>query len=197
MQVPLEEIMICDRVRQDIGDLKPLMKSLQEHGQLNAVTLTRSYELIAGHRRVLAARELKWRSIEANVVDRSSEVEKLQLELEENVHRKDFSPEELLAGYRRLDKLLHPSVAKRVTTAVRCFFSRLFGRKKRSEQSPDMQPAPLPDTPKTGKAPAPPSPSKEEPEVIGSQFGVCSDTGAYTLLILSCKGRLPKEIHTI
>ncbi len=177
MQVPLEEIVIQNRVRQEIGDLKPLMNSLQQHGQLNPVTLTREHELIAGHRRVLAARELGWKSIEAKVVERSSEIEKLQLELEENVHRKDFSPEELLAGYQRLDKLLHPSVAKRITTAVRGFFSRLFGRKKRASEGasvPESQPGLPADKPGATQTESPPTDErgKEEPEVIGSQFGI-------------------------
>lgn len=126
MKVPIQDIIIKDRVRTDIGDLKPLIESLRDHGQLNPVTLSRENELIAGHRRTLAARELGWKYIEAMIVDKSSEAEKLQLELEENVHRKDFSPEELLAGYRRLDRLLHPPLATRIGQAIGGFFRRIF-----------------------------------------------------------------------
>ncbi len=134
MKVPVQDIIIKDRVRTDIGDLKPLMESLQNHGQLNPVTLTRENELIAGHRRTLAARELGWKYIEAHVVDSSSEAEKLQLELEENVHRKDFSPEELLAGYRRLDQLLRPSIGRRIGRAIGGFFRAIcpWGRKRKA-----------------------------------------------------------------
>ena len=131
MQVLLDEIIIKDRVRKEIGDLKPLMESMRKHGQLNPVTLSRENELIAGHRRTLAARELGWKFIEAHIVERATEVEKLQLELEENVHRKDFSPEELLAGYRRLDKLLHPTVGQRIGNVVRSIFDKLFRRKQK------------------------------------------------------------------
>ncbi len=135
MKVPVQDIIIKDRVRTDIGDLKPLMESLQNHGQLNPVTLTRENELIAGHRRTLAARELGWKYIEATIVDKSSAVEKLQLELEENVHRKDFSPEELLAGNRRLDKLLRPSIGRRLGRAIGGFFRKLYpwGRKRKTK----------------------------------------------------------------
>jgi len=133
MKVPVQDIIIHDRVRTDVGDLKPLMESLQNHGQLNPVTLTRENELIAGHRRTLAARELGWKYIEAHIVDKCSEAEKLQLELEENVHRKDFSPEELLAGYRRLEKLLRPSISTRIGRAIGGFFRIIFpwGRKRK------------------------------------------------------------------
>ncbi len=134
MKVPVYDIIIKDRVRTDIGDLQPLMDSLQNHGQLNPVTLTRENELIAGHRRTLAARELGWKYIEAHIIDQSSEAEKLQLELEENVHRKDFSPEELLAGYRRLEKLLRPSIGTRIGRAISGFFRIIFpwGRKRKA-----------------------------------------------------------------
>jgi len=132
MKVSVQDIVIKDRVRTEIGDLKPLMESLQNHGQLNPVTLSRENELIAGHRRTLAARELGWKYIEAHIVDKTTEAEKLQIELEENVHRKDFSPEELLAGYRRLDKLLRPSITRRLGRAIGNFFKCLFpwGRKR-------------------------------------------------------------------
>ncbi len=177
MQVAMEDILVRERVRQDMGDIKPLMTSMQEHGQLNPITLSREHELIAGHRRVLAARELGWKSIEAYVVDRASEVDKLQLELEENVHRKDFSPEELLAGYRRLEKLQHPSLPRRIKMVVQQFFSRLFRRRKPKPSAPASESAarettvaPEPASENNNKKPA--AAPEQEPDVIGNQYGV-------------------------
>ena len=190
MQVLIEDIVIKDRVRTEIGDLKPLMESMRLHGQLNPITLSGENELIAGHRRTLAARELGWKFVEAHIVERASEVEKLQLELEENVHRKDFSPEELLAGYRRLDKLLHPTIGRRIGTALKCFFGKIFRRKPKNNTVPapqaqpeqengasTLRPANAPDNPapKTDTNPQtdqrPPTAEKES-DVIGSQFGI-------------------------
>ena len=131
MKVPLKDITVNERVRREIGDLSSLMKSMQQHGQLNPVTITRDNELIAGHRRLLSAQELEWTYIEASIVDSSTEAEKLQLELEENVHRKDFNPEELLAGYRRLEKLMRPPLTRRVANFFSGLFGKLFRRKKR------------------------------------------------------------------
>ncbi len=137
MKVPISDIIIKERVRTDLGDIKPLMESLQKHGQLNPVTLSRENELIAGHRRTLAARELGWKYIEASVVDASTEVEKLQLELEENVYRKDFSPDEVLAGYQRLARLRNPSVTRRIGRALSSLFRFVFPwRRKKNRQSP-------------------------------------------------------------
>ena len=131
MKVRIEDVTVKYRVRTELGDLKPLMESLRRHGQLNPITISRENELIAGHRRYLAARELGWQHIEAYVVEKSSEVEKLQLELEENVHRKDFTPEELLEGYRRLERLLHPSLLRRIGRAILEFFRRLFAWRRK------------------------------------------------------------------
>ncbi|MBT3194700.1 MAG: ParB N-terminal domain-containing protein [Verrucomicrobia bacterium] len=138
MKVPVQDIVIRERVRKEIGDIAPLMASMQKHGQLNPITITRDNELIAGHRRLLSATELKWSYIDALIVDRESEVEKLQLELEENVHRKDFSPEELLAGYRRLEKLLKPPMTRRIANFFGHVFGKLFGgrKRKRKERAP-------------------------------------------------------------
>jgi ParB family chromosome partitioning protein len=133
MKIALSEIVIRERVRKDLGDLSPLMASMQKHGQLNPITISRDNELIAGHRRLLSARELGWSYIDALIVDRDSEVEKLQLELEENVHRKDFCPEELLAGYRRLEKLLRPRLTTRIARFFGNLFAKLFSRRNRNK----------------------------------------------------------------
>jgi ParB family chromosome partitioning protein len=133
MKISISEISIKARVRHEIGDLSSLMKSMQDHGQLNSITITRDNELIAGHRRLLSAQELGWTYIDASIVDRNSEVDKLQLELEENVHRKDFSPEELLNGYRRLEKLLQPSITRRISNFFGNIFSKLLFWKKRKK----------------------------------------------------------------
>lgn len=139
MQISVSDITIKKRVRQDLGDLKPLMDSLEKYGQLNPCIITRDHELIAGHRRLESARRLGWYTVDAICVDRVSEAEKLEMELQENVHRKDLSPEELIEGYTRLEKLNRPSVMKRFGAALRAFFARLcFWRK------PKLDAAPLP-----------------------------------------------------
>jgi ParB family chromosome partitioning protein len=127
MKVALRDIHIAERVRQDLGDISALAESLERIGQLNPITVSQRNELIAGHRRVMAAEKLGWQYIEAHVVDMVDAADRLELELEENVHRKDFSPEELLEGYRRLDRLRRPSVARRIGRFFKSIVSALFG----------------------------------------------------------------------
>lgn len=142
MHISVNSVVIKERVRTEVGDLASLMESMQKFGQMNPIVVTRKNELIAGHRRLLSARRLGWYTIDAVVVERDDPVDKLEMELAENVNRKDFSPEELLDGYRRLEKLRRPNVG----TRVRCFFGRVFGklfrRKKRRKEEPEESQSP-------------------------------------------------------
>ena len=169
MKVPISDIVIKERVRQDMGDLSTLMQSMKTHGQLNSITITRDNELIAGHRRLLSAQELGWSYIDAMIVDRDSEADKLQLELEENVHRKDFSPEELLAGYQRLDRLLKPRLTRRIANFFGNFFGKLFRRKQRV-QTP--QPESMISTASSVAEP-------KEPQTIPEQTEASAEVGQY------------------
>ena len=138
--VSIRSIVVKERVRRELGDLTPLMESLRKHGQMNPVLLNRRHELIAGHRRLESARRLGWANINAIVLDMIDDVNELEMELEENVYRKDLSPTELLEGYNRLEKLRKPGVFKRIAR----FFKRLWGRllnRKRSRDAVDRLPS--------------------------------------------------------
>lgn len=108
MDVPIDSVVVRERIRSDLGELEPMMASLRRHGQFSPILITRESELIAGHRRLESARRLGWTSIEAVVVDQCSEEVRLQLEIEENVQRKQLSNDELAAGVARLERLRHP-----------------------------------------------------------------------------------------
>jgi ParB family chromosome partitioning protein len=125
MQVLVDSIKVPDRVRKDLGNLDSLMESLKTCGQLNPITVTRDMQLVAGFRRLTAARNLGWKMITANVVDAADAARILQMEMEENFCRKDFTPEELLAGYKRLEELRHPKLSKRIVSALKKFTSKL------------------------------------------------------------------------
>ena len=135
MQIPVDSITIPERVRKDPGNLESLMASLKRVGLLNPIVVSPTYELIAGFRRLSAARELGWQSVEAQVVQAADEIRRLEMELEENVYRKDFTPEEILEGYRKLEKLRHPSVGRRMRRAIGAFFSRLAFWRRRGKDA--------------------------------------------------------------
>ncbi|MDE5897937.1 MAG: ParB N-terminal domain-containing protein [Treponemataceae bacterium] len=131
MLANIADIKIKKRVRKDLGDLEPLKESLRTYGLLNPITLNRNYELIAGERRLQAAKALGWTSISAVIVDSMTEAEELEVELEENNQRKEFTKAELLEGYRRLERLRNPGLFRRLLSffksllkKIRAFFSR-------------------------------------------------------------------------
>lgn len=132
MLVNIKDIKIKKRVRHDLGNLEALKNSLRTYGLLNPITLNEKYELIAGERRLQAAKQLGWTNINAIIMNNVSDVEELELELEENNQRKEFTKEELLEGYRRLEKLRNPSFFRRLFKLLKKFFEyfkSLFSKK--------------------------------------------------------------------
>lgn len=134
MQLPVSAIRIEKRVRNDLGELGPLMESMRKHGQLNPVVITADDELIAGHRRLESARRLGWACVEAVRLDQLGPVEKLELEMDENILRKDLTPEEIREGNERLEKLRNPSLFTRIGAFFRRMWKKLFGRRTRGER---------------------------------------------------------------
>jgi ParB family chromosome partitioning protein len=129
MLLQLGDIKIKKRIRKNLGDLQPLMKSLRDHGLMNPVVVSRRLELIAGYRRLESARRLGWEHIEATVMEMSGELPMLELEIEENVQRRDFSREELAEALKRLEKLRNPGFFRRIWQGVKRVCERLLGVK--------------------------------------------------------------------
>jgi ParB family transcriptional regulator, chromosome partitioning protein len=130
MQVPLNSIYIGKRVRKDLGDVTDLIDSMRRVGQMNPVILSEDYELIAGHRRAEAARRLGWTSVEALVLRRTSEVDRLEMEIEENTRRKELTIMEIEEGYERLRRLRNPGFLMRLAIFFRNLFRKLFRRRR-------------------------------------------------------------------
>lgn len=126
MLVNISDIKIKRRVRKDLGDLESLKDSLRRYGLLNPITLNSKYELIAGERRLQAAKQIGWTNINCVIVDKITPLTQLELELEENNQRKEFTDEELLEGYKRLERLRNPRWYKRIWDGLVSFFVWLW-----------------------------------------------------------------------
>ena len=122
MLVQIKDIKIKKRVRKDLGNLEDLKDSMKIYGLMNPITLNSRYELIAGERRLQSAIQLGWTSINANIIDNLTEIDQLEMELEENNQRKEFTDAELMEGYKRLQKLRNPGFFYRIYL----FFKHLF-----------------------------------------------------------------------
>jgi ParB family chromosome partitioning protein len=130
MLIPPDSVIVRRRIRKDPGDLAPLMESLKRYGQLSPIIINRNRELIAGFRRLQAAKRLGWQTIDALMVDRQEEGQKLELEIEENVQRRDLSPDELAEGLRRLHTLMNPGLLRRIWAFLVRIFRTLFRRRR-------------------------------------------------------------------
>ena len=128
IQVPVENIRIRRRIRKEMGDITALAESLRRHGLICPVVIGRDNVLIAGHRRLLAARMLGWSTINAVIHESPSKLARLELEFEENVQRNDFTMEEIAEATKRIYRLQNPSLLSRIIAAIARFFRRLFGR---------------------------------------------------------------------
>jgi ParB family transcriptional regulator, chromosome partitioning protein len=97
-KIQIENITICERTRQSPGPLTELMQSIDKVGLLNPITVDENLSLLAGFRRLECAKLLGWKTISAHIVNADS----LQVELDENTCRLDFTPSEKLALVQRI-----------------------------------------------------------------------------------------------
>ncbi|QQO10965.1 ParB N-terminal domain-containing protein [Breznakiella homolactica] len=126
MQVPIEDIIVKKRIRQDMGNIDALADSMRRLGQISPIAITKNNVLIAGGRRLEAARALGWRTINAIIVEIPDTASKLEYEIEENIQRQDFTSEEITEASKQLNKLKHPGFFRRIWMAIVRFFKKLF-----------------------------------------------------------------------
>jgi ParB family transcriptional regulator, chromosome partitioning protein len=144
--IPLDQIVPSPyQTRKDFDPekLKELAQTMQEHGLMNPINVrpvhssqhpapkngkivstgslelgAGNYELIAGERRVRAAKLLGWKTIMASV-EAVSDQEAAQRVVVENLQRDDLNPIEQAEGYRKLERigLTQVEIAKKVGVA--------------------------------------------------------------------------------
>ncbi len=99
--------------------LSELAESIKEHGILQPLIVSQTednYELIAGERRLKAAKKAGLKNIPA-IVRTPSEQQKLELSIIENIQRHDLNPIEEAIAYQKLNDsfgLTHEQIAKKV-----------------------------------------------------------------------------------
>jgi len=132
MLVPIDDITVKRRIRKDMGDISALAESMRCFGQISPIVITKKNVLVAGGRRLEAARSLGWKSIKAVEVDAADELARLKYEVEENVQRQNFSQEESVEANKRLYRLQNRSLLYRIFATIIAFFRRLFGARSQA-----------------------------------------------------------------
>lgn len=101
------------RTGMDAAELESLTASVREHGVLQPVLVQPAglgYQLIAGHRRLEAARRAGLERVPAIIREESAEDNLLLLALVENLQRADLSPLDEAGAYRELNRRFGLSV---------------------------------------------------------------------------------------
>jgi ParB family chromosome partitioning protein len=109
-----------------MGDLEALADSMNHIGQISPIVITEKNVLLSGGRRLEAAKRLGWNTINAIVAKLPDGVTTLEVEIEENKQRCDFTPEESAGALKRLYRQKHPGFLRRIWNRVIRFFKRLF-----------------------------------------------------------------------
>lgn len=118
--IPIDEILIEDRQREDMGDIDSLASSIFHRGLLQPIVVEERqglqpgdppYRLVAGHRRLLAVTSMGWSRIDARPLSSLSDDERVAIELEENIKRKDLVWQEYckaVVTFHRVHQRLNP-----------------------------------------------------------------------------------------
>jgi ParB family chromosome partitioning protein len=121
--IKIDEIIISNRIRKDLGDIQGLVNSIKEHGLIEPIVLKQTQEndlthieLVAGERRLTAMKQMGLTDLEHAKhyiwrEDLRSDDPKIKLlsvaiEMEENIRRKELSWVEQVKGKAKLLELM-------------------------------------------------------------------------------------------
>lgn len=94
-----------ERQRRELNDIDSLAESISRLGLLHPIVVTRSFELVAGERRLSACRQLGWTHIPFQFLDELDDSERQAVELEENLKRENLSWQDEVDALRRYHEL--------------------------------------------------------------------------------------------
>jgi ParB/RepB/Spo0J family partition protein len=101
----LEEIIVGERFRVDYGDIDELVASIKDKGIIQPLTVDSNHNLLAGGRRHAAATKAELPTVPVIVREFVDEIDSREIELMENVYRKDFTWPERCSLVSEINKL--------------------------------------------------------------------------------------------
>ncbi|MCF7946064.1 MAG: ParB N-terminal domain-containing protein [Spirochaetia bacterium] len=128
MQIRVDEIKVKRRIRKDLGDLSQLMDSIKDHGLMNPIVINEKRELIAGERRLESVKALGWKTVDVHIIHTPNGVNKIQMEIDENLYRRPLTTSELAEGFSKIDRLRNPNFLKRFFLFIKRIFRKIFNQ---------------------------------------------------------------------
>lgn len=121
--LPLNEIVVLDRVRQEMGNITALAQSILEHGLLVPLLVNQDKRLIDGGRRYTACKSLGLDVVDVVYKETITEAQYRLLELECNLRRLDMSWQEKCLGLAEF----HRSLSREKAIALEAWGQRETG----------------------------------------------------------------------
>lgn len=94
LEIPVDSVIVGDRIRTDFGDIEELARSIDDHGLIQPIVVTSDHRLIAGERRLRAHRFLKRTVIKCVYLEVVDAAHLTILEASENIIRRNFTWQE-------------------------------------------------------------------------------------------------------
>ena len=104
-EIPVEKIWWKARFRADMGDMTSMVHSIQEKGIIQPITVTPDFELLAGERRLTGAKEAGLLTIPCIIREKKDAIDAREVELIENLVRKDWTWKEKALLTAEIDRL--------------------------------------------------------------------------------------------
>ena len=121
--IPISSVQVSTRIRKDPGDLTELADDLKKHGLINPITVmdckNGTYQLIAGLRRLEAAKLIQIPELRASVLSPMQAEEMLEIEIAENEQRLNFTTAERLEYAEKIRVIEQAKARERMSLHAR------------------------------------------------------------------------------
>jgi hypothetical protein len=176
LELPLDEIVIGERIRKRVGSVLQLQGSIQKVGLLHPLVLDSNRRLVAGFRRLQAVRELGWKTVPCVLVESLDDaILAIRAEKDENTCRENMDPTEIVAAGRMIEELEKERARERQAQA-----GPASGRGKKMTGSGNL---PEPVTSGTG----------DTRDKVGSAFGISGKTYEKAKQVVEAAEKAPEE----
>jgi len=113
--VKVADVKLDDRVRYDYGSLQDLAEDIQKNGLIHPPVVDEELNIVAGGRRFSAVRDvLKWDEMLVDVRKGMDDLQRKEIELAENLHRKDLTWQEAVLARKQIHELKQKQHGKAV-----------------------------------------------------------------------------------
>jgi ParB family chromosome partitioning protein len=130
LRVAISSILLKKRMRQELQGIEDLAESMNRLGQLSPIIITDGNVLVAGRRRLEAAKSLGWKTIEATMLAPSNKLRIKEIELDENVQRCALRGDEIQKAVFGIEKLRNPGLFRRIWNCIGKALRRMFRIKR-------------------------------------------------------------------